>query len=405
MKKSFTILCLFLLSSYAVAQTIQTIQSIINKVSIDTLMNNLRELTGDKPVILNNVSTSLLSRNRYSAGNSYTPIYLMQKFSRLGLVSFQQNFMSDGQNVYAIQNGTTKSNQYVIICAHYDNMPSGGFAPGADDNGSGTAAVLEAARILSKYNFEYTIIYALWDLEEYGLYGSNYYASEASFRGDNIVAVINLDMIAWDSNNDYKAEVHTRNVSNSLELGLLVHDVNSKYSIGINLFTSNPGSTASDHASFWRFNYPAVLLIEIMSDFNLYYHKTTDDITKVNKTFYEKMTKLALGVTATSAVPIQNTSVAQTFPSEFQLYQHYPNPFNPETTISYKLQAPSKVSLKVFDLFSREVATLVNEYQQTGTYNSQFLASLEAGQLSSGIYFYTLRAGNFLQTRKMLLIK
>lgn len=403
MKKSFTILSLFLLVNCAVAQTDQTIQSIINKVSIDTLMNNLRELTGDKPVILNNVSTSLLSRNRYSAGNSYTPIYLMQKFSRLGLVSFQQNFMTDGQNVYAIQNGTTKPNQYIIICAHYDNMPSGGFAPGADDNGSGTAAVLETARVLSKYNFDYTIIYALWDLEEYGLYGSNYYASEASFRGDNIVAVINLDMIAWDSNNDYKAELHVKSVSNTLELGKTFDEVNSKYSIGLYLYTVNPGTDRSDHASFWRYSYPAVLLIESSSDFNPYYHKTTDDISKINKPFFEKMTKLALGVTATSAIPIQNTSVTQTIPHEFKLYQNYPNPFNPETTISYKVHAAGQVSLKVCDVMGNEIATLVNEVKEPGTYNSQF--SIHNSQLSSGIYFYTLRAGGFAQTRKMLLLK
>src|SRR3989339_145793 len=401
MKKIFTILCLFLLANFSFAQTDQTIQSIINKVSIDTLMNNLRELTGDKPVILNNVSTKLISRNRYSAGNSYTPIYLMQKFSQLGLVSFQQNFMTDGQNVYAIQNGATKSNQYVIICAHYDNMPSGGLAPGADDNGSGTAAVIEAARILSKYKFDYTIIYALWDLEEYGLYGSNYYASEASFRGDNIVAVINPDMIAWDSNNDYKAEVHARNVSSSLELGLLVHDVNSKYLIGLNLDTSNPGSTASDHASFWRYNYSAVLLIESMSDFNQYYHKTTDDLTKVNKPFYEKMAKLALGVTATSAVPIQNTSVTQTIPYEFQLYQNYPNPFNPETTIGYNVQTASKVSLKVYDVLGREVATLVNEYKQAGSY----VTTLRATSLPGGVYFYRMHADGYSETKKMTLVK
>ena len=109
MKKTFTVLCFVLIANFAFAQTDQTIQSIINKVSIDTLMNNLRELTGDKPVILNNVSTSLFSRNRYSAGNSYIPFYLTKKFDQLGLVSFQQNFMTDGTNVYAIQNGTTKS--------------------------------------------------------------------------------------------------------------------------------------------------------------------------------------------------------------------------------------------------------------------------------------------------------
>ncbi|MEW6652669.1 MAG: M28 family metallopeptidase, partial [Bacteroidota bacterium] len=258
MKKLCTIFAFILFTINVTAQTDQTIQAIINKVSIDTLMNYLGEICGDKQVIINNSATKILSRNRYSTGNSYMPYYLMQKFEKFGLVSLQQNFMTDGQNVYAIQNGR-KPDQYVIICAHYDNMPSttvSSIAPGADDNGSGTAAVLEAARVLSKYMFDYTIIYALWDLEEYGLHGSYYYAQEASYRGDKIAAVINLDMIAWDSDNDFEAEVHARNVSTTLELAQLVQEVNRNYSIGLNMFTSTPGSNASDHASFWRYNYP-----------------------------------------------------------------------------------------------------------------------------------------------------
>ena len=90
-------------------------------------------------------------------------------------------------------------------------------------------------------------------------------------------------------------------------------------------------------------------------------------------------------------------------PTGFSLEQNYPNPFNPETTISYKIQAASNVSLKVYDVLGNEVATLVNEYQQAGTYSSQF--SIMNSQLSTGIYFYTLRAGSFVSTKKMVLIK
>jgi hypothetical protein len=99
--------------------------------------------------------------------------------------------------------------------------------------------------------------------------------------------------------------------------------------------------------------------------------------------------------------------------ADFELSQNYPNPFNPETTISYKVQAASNVSLKVYDVLGREVATLVDEYQQAGTYNSQFLASRDASrsgsiinfQLTSGIYFYTLTAGTFSDTKKMILLR
>ena len=73
---------------------------------------------------------------------------------------------------------------------------------GADDNASGCAAILETARILEPYQFDRTIVYAFWDEEEIGLYGSEDYASGASENSIDIKAVVNLDMIAWDEDND-----------------------------------------------------------------------------------------------------------------------------------------------------------------------------------------------------------
>ena len=90
-------------------------------------------------------------------------------------------------------------------------------------------------------------------------------------------------------------------------------------------------------------------------------------------------------------------------PQNFFLSQNYPNPFNPETTISYKLQAAGNVSLKVYDVLGREVATLVDEYKQAGTYNCQW--RIENGELPSGVYFYQLCAGNFVETKKLVLMK
>jgi len=87
--------------------------------------------------------------------------------------------------------------------------------------------------------------------------------------------------------------------------------------------------------------------------------------------------------------------------SSFQLFQNYPNPFNPSTQISYRVTSTGRVSLKVFDMLGRGVATLVNEVKSVGAYTATF----DASNLPSGVYFYQLKAGNFLQTKKMLLIK
>ncbi len=98
----------------------------------------------------------------------------------------------------------------------------------------------------------------------------------------------------------------------------------------------------------------------------------------------------------------------ESIPSHFYLSQNYPNPFNPETTISYTIPSNVKgetinVTLKVFDVLGREVATLVNEFQQAGTYNSKF--SIINYKLSSGVYFYRLQSGSYSETKKLILMK
>ena len=97
------------------------------------------------------------------------------------------------------------------------------------------------------------------------------------------------------------------------------------------------------------------------------------------------------------------TSVAsdRLIPQKFLLYQSYPNPFNPTATIKYELPNSSKVTIKVFDILGQEVKTLVNEFKSAGKYSVQF----NGEGLSSGIYFYRLQAGNYVNTKKMILLK
>jgi hypothetical protein len=88
-------------------------------------------------------------------------------------------------------------------------------------------------------------------------------------------------------------------------------------------------------------------------------------------------------------------------PATYVLEQNYPNPFNPATVISYQLPVNSQVTLKVFDVLGREVATLVNENKKSGSYEVEFSGS----KLPSGMYFYRLQAGSFVETKKLLLMK
>ena len=101
-------------------------------------------------------------------------------------------------------------------------------------------------------------------------------------------------------------------------------------------------------------------------------------------------------VSVTSVEEIPNV-----VPTEFALTQNFPNPFNPTTTISFTLPEANVVSLKVFNMLGQEVATILNEQKAAGAYKATF----DASKMASGTYVYTLKVGNFVQSKKMILLK
>jgi hypothetical protein len=95
------------------------------------------------------------------------------------------------------------------------------------------------------------------------------------------------------------------------------------------------------------------------------------------------------------------SEISSSAPKSFALSQNYPNPFNPSTSINYQLQSAGSVKLEVFDMLGRSVGVLVDQKQAAGS----FTATFNAGNLSSGAYFYRLQSGTFVQTKKMTLVK
>jgi serine protease len=101
-----------------------------------------------------------------------------------------------------------------------------------------------------------------------------------------------------------------------------------------------------------------------------------------------------------------NELPGRNIPIEYKLDQNYPNPFNPSTIISYQIPSGNYVTLKVYDVLGREVSVLVNEFKQAGSYKVMFnVETRHASSLPSGVYFYTMTAGEFVQTKKMILLK
>ncbi|MFZ1322184.1 MAG: YCF48-related protein [Ignavibacteria bacterium] len=105
--------------------------------------------------------------------------------------------------------------------------------------------------------------------------------------------------------------------------------------------------------------------------------------------------------TTTGGVLTNFSNISTEIPDNFSLSQNFPNPFNPNTVINYELRFASLIKLVVYDVLGNEVSTLVNEYKPAGSYEVEF----DGSDFSSGIYFYRIEAGSFIETKKMLLLK
>jgi len=312
------------------------------------------------------------------------------------------------RNVVATKLGTTAPDEQVIMCAHFDNtseIPQD-RAPGADDNGSGTVAVIEAARLFADKQFEKTVKFCLWTGEEQGLNGSAAYAEDAFMRGDNIVGAFNFDMIAWDGDGDHLGELHCGTMTSSVAMGDLFEEVIGDYGIDMNTDLITFGSTnRSDHASFWDYNYPAILGIEDFSDdFHPHYHTTQDNMANINQDFFFEYAKAAIGAAATMAIPdtiSTDISKPEQLPGAFALVSNYPNPFNAATTISFELPTKADIELIVYDILGQKVATLYEGTLNTGSHQLTW----NANNYASGLYFYKLDAGDYSAKGRMTLLK
>lgn len=286
----------------------QTNAEVINQINQDSLTLTLREFSGEQATTVNGNPVTIL--NRQQANNDLAADYLVEKFQSFSnLTVLDQSFNTNGRNIVATQLGKTTPNNIYLICAHYDSVAD--YC--SDDNASGTSAVIEIARVLSQQCLDNTIVYALWDEEEIGLNGSNYYANLAQANGDNILGVLNIDMMGYDGDNDDVFDIDVRQGdASSIAMGNdIVAVLNTPaYGFTLNVITVNPGTSASDHSSFWNRGFPAVLVGESWenNDQTPFYHSSGDQYNTIDIPYYFQLTKLIMGymVTKGSLVNVSN---------------------------------------------------------------------------------------------------
>jgi hypothetical protein len=225
--------------------------------------------------------------------------YIFDQFESMGLDVRYHHWSNSGytsDNIEATINGTDEtSDEIYIICGHYDTVSS---SPGADDDASGTVAVIVAAYIMSQYQFNNTIKFVTFSGEEQGLLGSEVYAQEASAQGWNIEGVLNADMISYAiTSSDGNNLVVYKNTASSW-LYTYTTNVNNEYSDYIGPLTLHDGgsSSGSDHYYFWQYGFSAVFYFEY--EMTPYYHSSDDTIAHINTTYAVKNIKLILATLA-----------------------------------------------------------------------------------------------------------
>ncbi len=303
-------------SEYCSERTVEfdpVVNDLISSVDNDAVYNYCGGLSGEWPVSIGGSDYTITSRNsNYTEGIQKATQYAYEFFSSLGLDAEYHYFSGPGQrNVIAKQEGSLYPDKYYIICAHIDSMPSGATSPGADDNASGSVAVMLAAELFSDYLFDYSIIYALWTGEEQGLIGSGYYAQDAYNSGMDIEGVINLDMIAWDSTGDPVIRIHAKEsqIPSTMVLADTMADIIDIYSLNLVPEIVSNGLTYSDHASFWDYGYSAILGIEEDDgDFNPYYHTVNDRLMYLNLDYFRDFARASIASIAHLAGIISSTS-------------------------------------------------------------------------------------------------
>ncbi len=245
--------------------------------------------------------------NCESAGEALFATFSALSLDEVGFETFTFSGGYTSRNIVAEKTGETFPDDIYIICAHYDSTsPSATrltLAPGADDNASGTAAVVEAARILAPYDLDYTVRFIAFSAEEWGLWGSRAYAAAARSAGERIRGVINLDMIAYANAMPEDLQIIV-NPPSEWMADLYLAAAAGYGPLGATK-TVDASFVYSDHSPFWDNNYPALLAIEDEPLTNPYYHRTTDTLDKLQTDFFTSATRASLGLLAELAQPIK----------------------------------------------------------------------------------------------------
>lgn len=299
-------------------------------------------------------------------------------------------------NVIGERVGTEHPDQIYIVCGHLDSTagePWGqeSTAPGADDNASGSAVVLEAARVMADFDFRYTVRFICFGAEEQGLCGSTYYAQQVAQAGEDILGVVNADMILYGPagmdilsvNYDSQSQTLAQAFDAAAATYVPELDVRTYY---------DPGAVYSDHAPFWENGYAALEVIERYYYSNPHYHTVHDQLAEYMDyfPFGTRCAKAAIATFAALAEPTGTTAVDGDLAGAGGRpwgVRACPNPAGRATQVIFRAPREGDFELSLHDVLGRAVAARRGRAGSTG----EVTVDVALEGLAPGVYF--LRAG------------
>ena len=363
------------------------IREMMDQVNMDSLEATVQYLQDFQSRIWN--STNAFTVSDWIAG----------RMEALGLEVEQQDFyantwLGSGQaapNVIGIQRGTLYPDTYVVCGSHFDSFSwaaYGGYgdAPGADDNATGVASVLESARILTQYEFEYSIVYCCYGCEEMGLYGSEAYASRCQSEGMDIIGYFNNDMNGYL----YGDVIHIDCIyPNSVApIGDYYMNVANIYFPEMPVRHVNFNEGDSDHTSFNNHGYMGIYPFEDYQHYSEFIHTPNDLIgISVNSwAMSQRYCQMNIGCLTEIANPVGDTPVVECNPvTNFEVEL----PVAKELSEVYLWwEAPEEGStgeLEHFDVYRDNEMIATVELDPDPTYHYNYMDTITVG--ASAEYF------------------
>ncbi len=357
-----------------------TIKELMNEVDIENLTATVQHLQD-------------YERRQYNTTQAEEAAqWLYTQFEDLGLdvEEFPFDYLGNpsSPNIIATQWGTKFPDKYIICGSHYDSHRSGDgdkTCPGADDNATGVATVLETARILSEYSFEYSILYCAFSAEEIGLIGSEAYASYCADMGMDIIAYFNNDMNGYlhEGNRIHVDLIYPETVAT---LGDYYKNVAGIYFPEMEVRHIEFTAGDSDHTSFNNNGFMGIYPFEDKDNYSPYIH-TKDDVIGISVNSFEqsqRFTQMNLACVAHMA----NLSTENIMENVYNNVKIFPNP------------AKNSLTLQSEDA-TNEVKILNSIGQIVKEFSFESNITIDIKDLNEGVYFVQIMGENPI-TKKLV---